>query len=248
MSLSSSDPATTLLSSQSFLDCWSWPDLISSRQESGAGAGSFLRKYSGVLTRLSSSPGMHKMESIRTLMSTVSLHAGSVSDGSGLKNESRTGKHYVHESFDPETGRLVTELSLAAESSDKLITVLTDIQAYSAPRPNILIHFQDELLYHLSHTSNSVRNLVYTLLLRHLKQRPDQWRHVMPGYLNALQSGDESVINSGLNNLPEFAVLCQENVDLLLKTVFKLNINSNLNTTSHIMNAINMLNLQAGNN
>ena len=29
------------------------------------------------------------------------------------------------------------------------------------------------------------------------------------GYLNALQSGDESVINSGLNNLPEFAVLCQ---------------------------------------
>ena len=91
-----------------------------------------------------------------------------------------------------------------------------------------LISIQDELMYHLSHSSNSVRNLVYNLLLRHLKQRPDQWRHVLPGinhlqvwkfiknyknscigYLNALQSGDESVINSGLNNLPEFAVLCQ---------------------------------------
>ena len=87
------------------------------------------------------------------------------------------------------------------------------------------------------------------------------------GYLGALQSGEEPVVNSALDCLPEFSVLCQvsgavdfpqtnftlihnivqESVGLLLTTVFKLNITSNMNTIQPIISAINMLNMMAGN-
>ena len=36
-------------------------------------------------------------------------------------------------------------------------------------------------MYHMSHTSASVRSSTYSLLIKHLKQRPDCWRVVMPG-------------------------------------------------------------------
>ena len=141
-------------------------------------------------------------------------------------------------------------------------------------------------MYHMSHSSNSVRSATYSLLLKHLKQRPDCWKVVLPGinsinnseivivsiivnslgYIGALESGHEQVVNSALNNLPELAVLCQvsriqiifvifllmslfqENLSHLLATVFKLNISGNLNTIPHIVTAINTINTTAGNN
>ena len=36
------------------------------------------------------------------------------------------------------------------------------------------------------------------------------------GYIGALESGHEQVVNSALNNLPEFAVLCQVNPILII--------------------------------
>lgn len=62
----------------------------------------------------------------------------------------------------------------------------------------------------------------------------------------ALQSGNEAVTESALAQLPEFSVLCQENLSSLLGTVFNLGITSNINTTPHIVNAVNLLNTQAG--
>ena len=140
-------------------------------------------------------------------------------------------------------------------------------------------------MYHMSHSSNSVRSATYSLLLKHLKQRPDCWKVVLPGiisinseiiivsiivnslgYIGALESGHEQVVNSALNNLPELAVLCQvsriliifvifllmslfqENLSHLLAMVFKLNISGNLNTIPHIVTAINTINTTAGNN
>ena len=81
----------------------------------------------------------------------------------------------------------------------------------------------------------------------------------------ALQSGSQPVIESALTHLPEFSVLCQvtnlyqmfsgqriywsnfqENLSNLLGTVFSLGITSNINTTPHIVNAVTLLNMQAG--
>ena len=62
----------------------------------------------------------------------------------------------------------------------------------------------------------------------------------------ALHSGNEAIIESALAQLPEFSVLCQENLSSLLGTVFNLGISSNIDTTPHIVNAVNLLNTQAG--
>ena len=224
--------------------------LLASWQEAGGQPGSkaaaFLRKHSGILLRLHSAPGTCKMDSLKSLMSTVSLH-GQTMD---IKEQNSTASlpHYSpQETMDPEVARLVSELA-NYDSTDRLVTVLQEITSLSAPRPSILIHFQEELVYHLTHTSTQVRTSAYTLLLRHLKHRPDSWVALLPGYMAALECGEESVVDSALNHLPEFAVLGQENVGRLLTTVFKLGIFTNINTTQHITSAINMLNMQAGNN
>jgi len=212
-------------------------------------AASFMRRHSGVLLRLSSAPGINKVASVRTLMSTVTLHGGhEEKEGKGESAEEKVGQFsQPHDSLEPETGRLLAELTAATESSDRLLVALNEIQSYSNPKPGVLIHFQEELLYHISHSSSGVRTITYNLLLKHLKQRPDCWRTILPGYLGALQSGEEPVVNSALDCLPEFSVLCQESVGLLLTTVFKLNITSNMNTIQPIISAINMLNMMAGN-
>jgi len=212
----------------------------------GSNAAAFLRKHSGILLRLHSAPGTCKMDSLKSLMSTVSLH-GQTMD---MKEQNSTASlpHYSpQETMDPEVARLVSELA-NYDSTDRLVTVLQEITSLSAPRPSILLHFQEELVYHLTHTSTQVRTSAYTLLLRHLKHRPDSWAALLPGYMAALECGEESVVDSALNHLPEFAVLGQENVGRLLSTVFKLGIFTNINTTQHITSAINMLNMQAGNN
>lgn len=36
-------------------------------------------------------------------------------------------------------------------------------------------------MYHISHPSTAVRAATYSLLLKHLKQRPDCWRAILPG-------------------------------------------------------------------
>jgi len=219
---------------------------LASWQEAGGQAGSkaaaFLRKHSGILVSLHSAPGTCKMDSLKSLMSTVSLH------GQTMDSKDQSLPQYSpQESMDPEVARLVSDLA-NYDSTDRLVIVLQEISSSSVPRPSILIHFQEELVYHLTHASTQVRSAAYTLLLRHLKHRPDCWPALLPGYMAALECGEESVVDSALNHLPEFSVLGQENVGRLLSTVFKLGIFTNINTSQHITTAINMLNMQAGNN
>ena len=44
-----------------------------------------MRRHSPVLLRLASAPGLGRIESVRTLMSTVSLHGGQAGDTQGDK-------------------------------------------------------------------------------------------------------------------------------------------------------------------
>ena len=64
-------------------------------------------------------------------------------------------------------------------------------------------------MYHMSHSNSNVRTLAFSMLVKHLKQRPHCWKDVMQGYIGALESGNEAVVSAALNFLPEFAVYCQ---------------------------------------
>jgi len=225
--------------------------LLASWQEAGGQAGNraatFLRKHSNILLRLHSAPGTGKIASLKSLMSTVSLHGQTMDSQEQGSGASSTLPHYCPpDTIDVEIGQLLTDLS-SYDSTDRLVSIMHDIQSASLPRPAILIHFQEELVYHLTHASTQVRSSAYNLLLRHLKHRPECWSALLPGYMAALECGEEGVVDSALNHLPEFAVLGQENVGRLLSSVFKLGIFTNINTTQHITSAISMLNMQAGN-
>lgn len=190
---------------------------------------------------------MQKVESLKTLMSTVTFHGGK-SESVVEEDVRPSSSHCTTETIDHDSGRLLAELTSALDSSDKLLSVLADIQSYSNPRPSVLIHFQGEFLYLMSHGNSQVRTVSYNLLVKHLKQRPYCWRDVMPSYIGALQSNNEAIVSSALGFLPEFSVFCQENLSLLLTTVFKLNVSDNINTTQNIINAINVVNSLGGGN
>ena len=107
-----------------------------------------------------------QVASVRTLMSTVTLHGGhEEKEGKGESAEEKVGHtralslhpqiclHFIkyfqvgqfsqpHDSLEPETGRLLAELTAATESSDRLLVALNEIQSYSNPKPGVLIHFQ----------------------------------------------------------------------------------------------------------
>ena len=207
--------------------------LMTSWHQAGGGASikaaAFMRKHSAVLLRLASAPGTGKVESIRSLMTTVTVHCGQEGGEAERNCEAVTESlpQFVNslDSLDTESGKLLASLTEAADSTDRLLSVLGEIQSASNPRPGILIHFQEELLYHMSHSSKSVRDATYKLLLKHLTARPMCWKVVMPGerlqrssssvqrsssgYMAALQSGSQPVIESALTHLPEFSVLCQ---------------------------------------
>ena len=163
--------------------------LMTSWQQAGGAAGlkaaAFMRRHSHVLLRLASAPGTSKVESIRSLMTSVTLHCGKDGGEAGKSSEAagESLPQFVNslDSLDSDSGKLLASLSEAADSTDRLLTVLGEIQSASNPRPGILIHFQEELLYHMSHTSKSVRDVTYKLLLRHLTARPMCWKVVMPG-------------------------------------------------------------------
>ena len=124
-----------------------------------------MRRHSSVLLRLASAPGLGRIESVRTLMSTVSLHGGQAGDTMGGPVVSSTPcVHYVvmtydcdqeteerlsvfsspHLSLDSDSARLLTELTAAAasDSTDRLVAALGDIQSHANPRPGVLVHFQ----------------------------------------------------------------------------------------------------------
>jgi len=222
--------------------------LLASWQEAGGcssnNASLFLRQNSAILLRLHSAPGTGKIDSLKSLMATVSLH-GQTMDTKEASSVVSLPIYSSAEAMDVEVSRLLSELT-NYDSTDRLVNALQDIISASVPRPAILLHFQEELVYHMTHASAQVRTATYTLLLRHLKHRPICWSNLLPGYLAALECGDESIVDSALSHLSEFTVLCQENVGRLLMTVFKLGIFTNINTSQHITSAINMLNMQAG--
>ena len=121
----------------------SWQDAGGSAAVSAA---SFMRKYSGILLRLCSNQSViHRIDSVKTLMSTVTLHGGQGDSGGGVSKDSQVKMSKftnIHDSLDHDAGRLLAELTASADSSDRLLAVLNDIQSFSNPKPGILIHFQ----------------------------------------------------------------------------------------------------------
>ena len=94
----------------------SWQDAGGS---AGVAAASFMRKYSGVLLRLCSNQAViHRIDSVKTLMSTVTLHGGQGDSCDGVTKDGQVKLSKftnIHDSLDHDAGRLLAELTASAD-------------------------------------------------------------------------------------------------------------------------------------
>jgi hypothetical protein len=200
-------------------------------------AANFLRKHSEVLMNLAAAPFTARMDSLRLLMSSVSLH-GQPRDGSeeGSVETPPPSRTSYPDTPDTVVGTLLTDLA-NADTTDKLVATLQHLSEVAVPRPSVLTHFQ----------MSAVRAVTYICLLKHLRHNPNAWPGVVPSYIAAIESGDQGVVETALGHLGEMVVLGQERASNILVAVFQLGLYSNLNTSPHITDAISILNMQMGN-
>ena len=189
---------------------------LSSWQAAGGGASlraaSFLRQHAQTLLRLHSAPGTLKMESLRGLVAGLApaLHAH---QGEQTSGEDPVTRPVPQEALEPDMARLLNDLQ-AADSPERLVPLMQELQTVSNPRPGVLAHFQDELAYHITSAVPQVRNFAYGLLLKQLKHQPGTWEKTLPAYMAALASDEEDKVEAALAFLPEIAVICQQKVNL----------------------------------
>eukprot|EP00088_Acartia_fossae_P042236 TRINITY_DN4429_c0_g1_i1.p1 TRINITY_DN4429_c0_g1~~TRINITY_DN4429_c0_g1_i1.p1 ORF type:complete len:653 (-),score=134.54 TRINITY_DN4429_c0_g1_i1:209-2167(-) len=255
-----------------FLNTW-----LARGGKTAADATNFLNTHCQVLIRMASTHGTDKMASLRYLMScsfssmehqkpeSESLSSTTATNDISMKSEGKEGVEINTEKDDislqiaasatPSAAnqRVDKEVELLmaginnADSSDSLANSLQDVLKASMSKPEILTHFQEELCYNICHDRENVRSLAYTCVLRMLRQMPRVWRAVLPAYIGALQCEDQGIIDSALKNLPDLAIICQEEADHLLTTVFRLGLyGGRVSVTSYLSDAINLLNNQIG--
>ena len=221
---------------------------LSSWQAAGGAAAlraaAFLRRHAQGLLAYHSAPGTAKMDSLRNLVAGLAPALHAQPGEATLEDSSLPSQPEPCSSLEPELSRLLAELQGAEQ--ERVLPLLQELQSAANPRPAVLRHFQEELTYHIASPVPQVRNVAYTLVLKHLKQRPDCWAALLPAYLAALQCGQEDKVESALHHLPEFAVLAQQKGGELLAAVFRLGVYSNISTTQHINAAIARLNMQGG--
>jgi len=210
-------------------------------------AANFLRKHCEVLMNLASANFTSRMDSLRLLMSSVSLHGQprDTSEEGSVETPPASRSSYT-DTPDTVVGNLLTDLA-TADTHDKMVATLQYLSEAAVPRPAILTHFQDELVYNMTHPVSAVRAIAYICILKHLRHNPNAWPGVVPSYIAAIESGDQGVVETALGHLAEMVVLGQERASNILVAVFQLGVYSNLNTAPHITDAISMLNMQMGN-
>jgi len=247
-----------------FLNSW-----LSAGGQTASRAAKFLSTHSEVLISLSSAHGTDRMLSLKYLMSysfSGTEHASKSenlkpcnsivqSDAQDIKIESEkdsisleissSGSTVVHR-LDKDVEMLRTRIT-TADSDDTLANSMQDLLKASMPRPDLLVHFQDILTGHIHHDKDSIRTLAYVCLLRMLRQSPKIWRAILPEYIAALQCEDQGVLDSALKNLPDLTVICQEEADMLLTTVFRLGLyGGRVSVATPLSETINQLNSQLG--
>lgn len=97
----------------------------------------------------------------------------------------------------------------------EVIQVLQDLEGVVSRAPSSAVGLGldsgavSDLRPLLSSPNQTVRHMAYSLLLRHLKDRPQASSELLPDYLDCLDSRSAPVVTSALERLPDFLLLCQ---------------------------------------
>ena len=138
------------------------------------------------------------------------------------------------------------QLNPLTTSSEDLINSLTELKHVTGGKPGVLLYLTSDLTALICHTSRTVRTVTYELVLRLLRYSPKSNKAVVPAYLECLDSPDPGVVISALEKLPDLLPLAHDSLHVILETAFVLGVFSNFAVSSHIKDAIAVLNSQAG--
>ena len=123
---------------------------------------------------------------------------------------------------------------------------LQDLDHITGKKPQLLSKVSQHLYNGIGSHNNSTRVLSLNLMLKLLKFDPNVSSEALPSILSNLENRNGEIVENILNRLPEIVVTMQEYALLILKRVFQLGVNSNLNTGPSISKSIALLNLQSG--
>ncbi|XP_059480068.1 integrator complex subunit 1 [Neocloeon triangulifer] len=142
-------------------------------------------------------------------------------------------------------GQIVGRLG-KQQSEDVQQQALQDLDHTSLRRQAILEGCVDLLAGLLLHPSNNTRSLAHTLLLRYLRYNPGAASASVTTFVHCLDSSNPDIQASAIERIPEVVVCAQEHALTILKKLGKLGIEQGVNTTSVILRAVSLLQLQNG--
>ncbi|XP_032686897.1 integrator complex subunit 1 isoform X2 [Odontomachus brunneus] len=129
---------------------------------------------------------------------------------------------------------------------EDVFNALQEIEHLSSRKPLVLEPIMDNIAELLVSPQGNIRTLAHTLLARALKHRPLPNVNILSAFQRCLDSHRADVLLSALEKLPDIVLCMQEHALPLMKKVFELGVNSNVNTIPYITKTIALLNTQQG--
>ncbi|XP_055374259.1 integrator complex subunit 1 [Condylostylus longicornis] len=158
------------------------------------------------------------------------------------------GPHSKQAQISPHFHNLVNIIRHSS-SEEVILQPLQDIESLTFKRTALLDELYERLLELIFSPSTQIRTNAYILLIRHLKHNPgkkDVNKTTLLAYIQCLKDENSAVASSAVDNLIEIVVCLQEYASEILRTVFELNVESKLNTTTQIKKCLQTLKLQHG--
>uniref|UniRef100_A0A8D0G6X8 Integrator complex subunit 1 n=1 Tax=Sphenodon punctatus TaxID=8508 RepID=A0A8D0G6X8_SPHPU len=131
------------------------------------------------------------------------------------------------------------------QTVEDILEVLSDIDEMSRRRPEILSFFSIHLQRFMSSSEETCRNLAFCLALRSIQNNPSIAADFLPTFMYCLGSRDFEVVQTALQNLPEYTLLCQEHAAVLLHRAFLVGMYGQIDTSSQISEALKILHMEA---
>ncbi|XP_070581337.1 integrator complex subunit 1-like isoform X2 [Ptychodera flava] len=131
------------------------------------------------------------------------------------------------------------------QSIEDLLEGLQELDEISKRKVDILQYFITDLMELMSSSVSQCSARAYSLMMKHIRQKPSASKELLPAIIDCLDNADHSIVNIALQHLPEFTLLCQESANILLQKAFIVGINTKIDTSAVIAETLQLLNMES---
>jgi len=204
-----------------------------------------LAKYSYIISALQKAyPEVGPLKNVNSTISLLLLSSSSTNKASSCSTEISlyipkvTTRFWSAKQLEPFVKKLLNR-----DNFDDVFKVLQELENVSQRQPLIL----NDFVYYLSEffvdSSDAVRDLAITLVLRFLKLNPKESYAFLDVYAKCLNHENSKIFQSALKIFPDFTFLCSEKSQYLLRNAFIGGVKHNHDITKCISDALRLLQL-----